>query len=114
MTLRELAKRLEWEALSEGAGLDVPVQGGYCGDLLSHALACAKPGEIWITIQHHANVIAVVQVAGLAGVVLACGLHAAASVVERARDAGVPVFSSPDTAFVLAGKIQRILAQETC
>jgi predicted transcriptional regulator len=114
MTLRELATLLEWDTQSEGSGLDAEVQGGYCGDLLSHALASAKPGEVWITIQHHANVVAVVQVAGLAGVVLACGIRTADSVVERAREAGVPVFSSPDSAFTLAAKVHRALSPEGC
>ncbi len=113
MTLRELAKLLRWDVQSEGSGLDEAVRGGYCGDLLSHALASAKAGDVWITIQHHANVVAVVQVANLAGIVLACGVRAADGVVERAREAGVSVFSSPDSAFDLAGKVHRALSAET-
>jgi len=112
MTLRELATLLEWDALSEGSGLDVPVLGGYCGDLLSHALASAKPGEIWVTIQRHANVVAVAQVAGLAGIVLACGSRASDGVIERAREAGIPILASSDSAFVLAGRIHRALFPE--
>jgi predicted transcriptional regulator len=112
MTLRELATLLEWDTLCEGSGLDVTVLGGYCGDLLSHALASAKPGEIWVTIQRHANVVAVAQVAGLAGIVLACGSRPSDSVIERAREAGIPMLASPDSAFVLAGRIHRALCPE--
>jgi predicted transcriptional regulator len=112
MTLRELATLLEWDALCDGSGLDVTVRGGYCGDLLSHALACAKPGEIWVTIQRHANVVAVAQVAGLAGIVLACGSRPSDSVIERALEAGIPMLASPDSAFVLAGRIHRALCPE--
>jgi predicted transcriptional regulator len=112
MTLRELATLLEWDALSEGSGLDVAVLGCYSGDLLSHALASAEPGQIWITIQRHANVVAVAQVAGLAGILLACGSRASDSVIERAREGGVPMLTSPDSAFVLAGRIHRALFPE--
>ncbi len=114
MTLQELARALNWDIQSEGASPEASVSGGYCGDLLSHVLASAKPGEVWITIQHHANIIAVAQVVGLAGIVLAAGVRATDAVVDRARTAGVPVFSSSDTAFALAGRIERALAGKTC
>lgn len=112
MTLQELAAALEWDVQCEGADLDVAVLGGYCGDLLSHALATAKPGEVWITIQHHANIVAVAQVTGLAGIALAGGVRATDAVVERAREAGVPIFSSADSAFILAAKIHHALRPE--
>ncbi len=112
MNLRELAATLGWDVQSPGAEPEGHVLGGYCGDLLSHALANAKPGEIWITIQHHANIVAIAQVTGIAGVVLAGGARAADAVVERAKEAGVALYASPDSAFVLCGKIHRALAAE--
>jgi predicted transcriptional regulator len=48
----------------------------------------------------------------LAGIVLACGSRASDSVIERAREAGIPILASSDSAFVLAGRIHRALFPE--
>lgn len=112
MILRKLAAALDLGVQCEGADMEAPVRGGYCGDLLSHALATAKPGDVWITIQHHANIVAVAQVTGIAAVVLAGGAAASDDVVERARAAGVTILTSPDSAFVLCSRIDRALAAE--
>lgn len=111
MTLRELAEALQWDVQCKGASPEARVQGAYCGDLLSHALATTKPGDVWITIQHHGNIVAVAQVTGAAGVVLAGGVRASDSVVERAEAAGVAVFSSADSTFDLCARVHRALAE---
>lgn len=111
MTLRELAEALQWEVQCKGTSPEARVLGGYCGDLLSHALAATKPGDVWITIQHHANIVAVAQVTGVAGVVLAGGIRASDSVVERAEGAGIAIFSSADAAFDLCARVHRALAE---
>jgi len=109
MTLQEIAERLDLEILTTGVDLDRSVSGGYCGDLLSNVLAAAGAGSLWITIQHHVNVIGVAQVAGLGGVLLAAGVQPLPSVVERAEEGGVPLLRSSRSAFELAGSLYPLL-----
>ena len=73
MKLAEIIEQLSLELLTSSGADNVTVAGGFCSDLLSHVLSAAKPGDLWITIQHHANVVAVAQVAGLSAVLLADG-----------------------------------------
>ena len=112
MKLDRIAEQLGLELLTEGLEPDVTIAGGYTGDLLSNVLAVAQPGDLWITIQHHANVVAVAQVAGLSAVILANGVHPGDAMLQKARTAGIPIFAAQDTSFVLSGKLFALLASE--
>ena len=50
-----------------------PVEGGYCGDLLSWVMGRAPAGGAWLTIMSNVNVAAVAALADTACVVLAEG-----------------------------------------
>ena len=113
MQLREIIDRLELTLLSSGGDVGTEVTGGYCGDLLSHVLANAKPGTLWITIQQHANVFAVAHITMLAGVLLADGVRPNGAVLEKACADGIVVLSSQDSAFTLAGRLYRFLVDST-
>ena len=110
MKLSEIAERLSLDVLTPTSDLDVEVTGGYCGDLLSHVLASATSGDLWITIQHHANVVAVAQVAGLSAVVLADGKQPDDATRQRALDGGIALLGSNRSAFEISGCLYRLLA----
>ncbi|MDD5220527.1 MAG: DRTGG domain-containing protein [Candidatus Bipolaricaulis sp.] len=112
MTLRDIVQRLALEVVVDGGGLDREVSGGFSGDLLSNVLAAARPGNLWITIQRHVNVVGVAQVAGLSGVLLAGGEAPALAVVAKAEEMGIPILLAPDAAFELAGRLHRVLIPE--
>ena len=112
MKLDRIAEQLGLELLTGTTGIDTEISGGYTGDLLSNVLAVAQPDNLWITIQHHANVVAVAQVAGLSAVVLANGVHPGDAVLQKAQSAGIPILGSQDSAFVLSGKLYALLASE--
>ncbi len=109
MTLKELADELEMIVLAGGDGLDREVNGGYVGDLLSDVMANSAPGQVWITVQGHLNVIAVGTLRELAGVILAAGRPPADEMRAKAEAEGLPILSSPMTAFELAGRVHRLL-----
>ena len=111
MQLLEIIDRLELTLLSSEADLEIEVTGGYCGDLLSHVLASAVPGNLWITIQHHANVVAVAQVVELAGVLLAAGVRPSEAVLDKACTNGTAILCSQEPAFRLAGRLYRLLTE---
>lgn len=109
MKLATLIEALSLEVLTPNPE-DGDVTGGYCGDLLSHVLASARPGAVWITIQHHANVVAVAQVAGLRAVILAEGKRPDEATLVRAQASGVIVLGSDAPAFDLCGRFYSLLA----
>jgi len=91
---------------------DVEITGGCVSDLLSHVLASAAPGNLWITIQHHANVVAVAQVAGIPAILIAHGKRPNDEVLEQARSAGVTLLGATESSFELAGRLHEILVAE--
>ena len=60
------------------------IEGGYSGDVLSHVMACAKPGYVWLTVQTHENVIAVASLLDLACIIV-CQRELPEETCERAR-----------------------------
>lgn len=113
MKLSQIATRLSLKPAVDVDRGDANVTGGYCGDLLSHVLSSARPGDLWITIQHHTNVVAVAQVAGLSAIVIAADRQPDESTVARARENGIALFLSPDSAFEISGRLHRLLSDAT-
>ncbi|MGQ9681805.1 MAG: DRTGG domain-containing protein [Anaerolineae bacterium] len=108
MTVRELAAALNLSALTGKAHLDREVTGGYASDLLSCVMAGARAGDIWVTLQAHANVVAVASLLDLAAVVITEGVRPDAATMERAEAEGVVLLSSPRPTFaVVSGLAQQ-------
>jgi predicted transcriptional regulator len=112
MRLDEMVQALDLEVLTEGIGLDRSVSNGYTGDLLSDVLARARSGDLWSTIQRHANVVAVAKMTGIAGIVIAGGVRPSEEVLGKARVEGVPIFATPEPLFTITGRIHRLLFPE--
>ena len=110
MKLTEVIERLSLDVLTPTLAVDGDVTGGYCGDLLSHVLASASQGCLWITIQHHNNVVAVAQVAGLTAVLLADGKLPNDETLKRAMDGGIVLLGSSESAFEISGQLYHLLA----
>ena len=56
MLLQQIADALDLSLMTPSISLDRPVVSGYAADLLSCAMAAAKAGTLWITLQAHPNV----------------------------------------------------------
>ena len=109
MKLAEIIEGLSLETFG-GDASDAEVTGGYVGDLLSHVLSSAGPGDLWITIQHHANVVAVAQVVGLAAILIADGKTPDEEVLRKASEAGLPLLGSSKSGFELCASLSDLLA----
>jgi hypothetical protein len=81
------------------------IDSGHVSDLLSDVIAHAPDGGVLVTIQVHLNVIAVAVHAGLAAVIFAGGMRPEAAVLERAREEGIVLYASPESAFDLVGRL---------
>jgi hypothetical protein len=110
MRLPEIIDRLSLSVLTPALGFDSDVTGGYCGDLLSHVLAKATKGDLWITIQHHANVVAVAQVAGIAAILIVDGRLPSEETLARAKDGKIVLLGTTESAFAIAARLHTLLA----
>jgi predicted transcriptional regulator len=108
MTIREVVDNSHLEILAQHDGLDKEVTGGYASDLLSDVIAYSKPGNLWVTLQTHRNIIAVATLKELAAVVLVNGRTPDLETLEKAREEKVIVLGSRLPAFELIGRLYQM------
>jgi len=68
-------------------------------------MARAKPGYLWLTIQVHPNVVGVAELLELAAVVITDGQNPEPATLEKAREHGVTILTTPDPTYAVAGKL---------
>lgn len=105
MLLQQIADALELSLMTPSTSLDRPVVSGYAADLLSCAMAGAKAGTLWITLQAHPNVVAVASLLNLAGVIITEGAVISAETLARATQENIPLFSTTSGTYTIAGKL---------
>jgi hypothetical protein len=106
--LRDLIEKLSLEVKSAAAHLDREVTGGYASDLLSDVMANSKPGNIWITLQIHTNIVAVAGLKELAGIILVNGRTPEEDTLRKAEEEKIPILVSKLPAFELVGRLYQL------
>jgi len=109
MNLKELVENLGIKLLNPGVNLERDISDAYVCDLLSNVIANAPEGSIWITVQRHSNIIAVAVLKSLAGIILTQGIVPGKETLDKAIEEKIPIFSTPDNSFRIAGKIYQML-----
>ena len=92
MKLRELADKLELKGVTKV--FDRDVTGVYISDMVSDVIANAKAGDLLVTIQAHANVIAAANLVDVSGIVFTQGKTPPDDVVKMAEKAEISLFST--------------------
>lgn len=105
MKLREIVNALNLQIRNGQDKLENEVRGGYVSDLLSDVIAHANEDDIWITLQTHQNIIAVSVMKNLAGIIIINDREPDSATMEKAKEEGVPIFISKDTAFEVVAKL---------
>ncbi len=105
MTVRELAKVLELTCLAGESGLEREVKGVYIGDVLSVAMANAKEGEVWLTVQGHINAMAVAVLVNLPAIILVHGVQITEEMKEVAKEEGIVLLSTHERSYEMAKKL---------
>jgi predicted transcriptional regulator len=104
MNVKELSKKFNLRVAAGQRYLERPIQGGYCGDLLSNVMANAPHGCIWLTVQTHQNIVAVAVLHEMAAIILTGGQEPDQETIDKAEEEGIPILMWPETAFELAGQ----------
>jgi len=111
MTVNDIVEKLELEVVSGHSGLGKEITGGYVSDLLSDVMGHADEGDVWITLQTHKNVMAIASLKDLAAVIIVKGFKAEADCIEKSNEEDIPVLSTQESTFEVAGKLYSILQQ---
>lgn len=114
MNVYDVVRALNLEIVAGHNFLARDITGGYCADLLSCVMARAKAGNLWVTLQAHANVIAIAVLLELAAVIVTEGTAIPDEVKARAEAEGVALLTTPHTTFWVVSELARlgIAAQE--
>ena len=105
MTVADIVKSLPLTVVAGQEGLAAQVTGGYVSDLLSNVMGNAAPGNVWVTMQGHQNIVAVASLAGLAAVVVAGGVVPEPDTVAKAREEGVVLLTTALPSFAMVGQL---------
>jgi predicted transcriptional regulator len=103
MNVAEVAKKIEGTIVAGGAAVGREISGGYASDLLSDAMGNSCEGDVWVTLQKHANIVAVAQLKELAAILLVNGRNPEPETIEKAEEKGIPIISTPLQAFEAIG-----------
>ena len=105
MKLREVFNSLNLKVACASDALDQEVTGGYASDLLSCVMARARAGNVWVTLQTHANIVAVASLLGLAGIIVTEVTKLEAATIEKAEEKHIPILTTPLTTFTVVSKL---------
>ena len=94
MTIAGLLEKTGWTLLNDGVDTSCEIEGAYCGDLLSWVMGNGMPGQAWITVQVHMNIVAVAQLREFSCILVADGANPPENVVAKAKEEGLPMIAT--------------------
>lgn len=106
MKLQEIADKLELTSLTPV--FDREVSGVYISDMVSDVIANAKAGNLLVTVQVHANVLAAANLVDVAGILLAQGKQPAEDIVRMAAKHEIAILSTALNRWQVATKLYEI------
>ena len=106
MNLDQIIHDLDLTVLTEPKDFSQMVpSAGYTSDLLSCVMAGAAHSGIWVTLQAHANIIAVAALLELDAVVVTEGAAPDKVTIAKANEEGITLLSTPKPTFYVVGKL---------
>ena len=106
MNLDKIIRELDLKLLTDPQDYSQIVpSGGYASDLLSCVMAGAPHQGIWITLQSHANIVAVAALLELSAVIITEGAMPEPAVIEKANREHVTLLSTSATTYTIVGKL---------
>ncbi|TNF53650.1 serine kinase [bacterium] len=109
MKVEDIAQKLSLDVLSHNEGLQKDISGGYVSDMLSDVMANSHPGNIWITLQTHPNIVAVAHLKNLAGIIIVSKRQPEQETLKKAVSEKITIMTTPLSAFEISGRIYQLL-----
>lgn len=99
MTLYELIDSGDFILLNHTDVENRPIASLRCGDLLSWVMAKGRADDAWITVQSHANIVAVATLLDMTCIILPEGAKPDPDTLEKADENGLAILSTGLDAF---------------
>ena len=103
MKLQEIIEKIDLKPLTDVEERDV--EGVFISDMLSDVMTGAKPGQLWLTVQTHTNIVSAANLVDLSAIVITQGKKVPENTVELANRYHVIIFSTSMQTFELAAKL---------
>ena len=108
MTVKQLALQQGFSPVSM-PDPDREIKNVYIGDLLSWVMGKAQADDAWITIMSNINVVAVASLSDVACVILAEDVILDETTIQTAKDKGINVIATPQSAYQVAKYLATVL-----
>lgn len=106
LTLDKIIQELNLTLLTDPKSFsDVVPSTGYTSDLLSCVMTGATHEGIWITLQCHANIVAVAALLELSAVIITEGAMPEPGTITKANQEEVVLLSTDKPSFYVAGRL---------
>jgi hypothetical protein len=106
LTLDNIIRALDLKLLTQPQSFsDVSVTSGYTSDLLSCVMAGAAHQGVWVTLQAHANIVAVSALLELSAVIITEGAMPDPGTILKANQEGIVLLSTDKSSFFIVGKL---------
>ncbi|MBE7092180.1 MAG: hypothetical protein E7365_03250 [Clostridiales bacterium] len=108
MTVKQLTLHQGFTAVSLPEP-DREIKNVYIGDLLSWVMGKAQQDDAWITIMSNINVVAVASLSDTACVILAEGVILDENTILAAKNKGINIISTPQSAYQVAKYLATVI-----
>lgn len=106
MDLQQIIDTLELTPLTEPKDFSsISPSCGYASDLLSCVMSGAARQSVWITLQAHANIIAVASLLDLSAVIITEGAQPDQATITKANEEGIILLSTDKPTFYVVGNL---------
>ena len=113
LNLKQIITALDLQVFTASGNIDEIIpSSGYASDLLSCVMAGAKQNGIWITLQAHANIVAVAALLEICAVIITENAQPDAATLEKANQQGVTLLSTPLATYQVIGRLWELGLQE--
>jgi len=110
MTLEQIIEELGLELITDPKDFSaITPTTGYVSDMLSRVMASApRDGTVWVTLQSHANIVAVGAVLGLSAIIVTEGETPDKVTIAKANEVGITLLTTDKPTFNVAGNLWRL------
>ena len=103
-TLQDIIDQLELKVLTvkRDFSQETPAS-GYTSDLLSCVMAGAQKHSVWVTLQAHANIVAVAALLDMSAVIITEGALPDPASIAKANEEEITLFSTAQPTYYVVG-----------
>ena len=105
-TLQDIIDQLELKVLTVKRDFsEATPASGYASDLLSCVMAGAQKHSVWVTLQAHANIVAVAALLDLSAIIITEGAMPDPASIAKANEEEINLFFTQKPTFHVVGKL---------